>query len=169
KAYRSILEVPEPIDVVQVFRPSEEVPKIAEEAVKRRRERGDVKVVWLQLGIRAPPGVREALEAEGIALFEDMCMMETHAKLFGLTSGAGGGMSERTRGMLKSFGVAVTTYEENMLKLIEAAGSRDPAEVLAEALRLNAEISRRLAEMAKYVEELEARLTEELLGKLRAR
>ncbi|MGC8583614.1 MAG: hypothetical protein ACP5I3_03490 [Thermoproteus sp.] len=78
-------------------------------------------------------------------------------------------MSERTRGMLKSFGVAVTTYEENMLKLIEAAGSRDPAEVLAEALRLNAEISRRLAEMAKYVEELEARLTEELLGKLRAR
>ncbi|WP_052886064.1 CoA-binding protein [Thermoproteus uzoniensis] len=84
KTYRSILEVPEPIDVVQVFRPSEEVPKIAEEAIKRRRERGDVKVVWLQLGIRASPGVREALEAEGIALFENMCMMETHAELFGL-------------------------------------------------------------------------------------
>jgi len=84
KAYRSILEVPEPIDVVQVFRPSEEVPKIAEEVLRRRREKGDVKAVWLQLGIRAPPGVREALEADGIALFEDMCMMETHASLFGL-------------------------------------------------------------------------------------
>lgn len=84
KAYRSILEVPERIDIVQVFRPPEEVPKIAEEVVKRRREVGDVRVVWLQLGIRAPPGVREALETEGIALFEDMCMMETHARLFGL-------------------------------------------------------------------------------------
>ncbi|AET33317.1 CoA-binding protein [Pyrobaculum ferrireducens] len=84
KAYPTLHEVPDEVDVVQVFRPSEEVPRIAQDVIRRRRERGDVKVVWLQLGIRAPPGVREALEAEGIALFEDMCMMETHARLFGL-------------------------------------------------------------------------------------
>jgi predicted CoA-binding protein len=76
--------VPEPIDLVQVFRPSEEVPKVAEEVLRRRRKKGDVKAVWLQLGISTPLGVRETLEADGVALLEDRCMMETHACLFGL-------------------------------------------------------------------------------------
>lgn len=84
RAYPDLGSIPDQIDVVQVFRPADEVPSIAEEVLARRRTRGDVRVVWLQLGIRAPPGVRGMLEAEGIALFEDMCMMMEHAKMFGL-------------------------------------------------------------------------------------
>lgn len=81
KAYPSILEIPDEIEVVNVFRPSEEVPKIAQEVIKRKRERGDVKVLWLQLGIRAPPEVKQQLEQEGITLIEDTCMMETHKRM----------------------------------------------------------------------------------------
>jgi Predicted CoA-binding protein len=36
KAYKSLMEVPEEVEVVEVFRPSEEVPKIAEEVIQRR-------------------------------------------------------------------------------------------------------------------------------------
>jgi len=81
KAYPSILEIPDEIEVVNVFRPSEEVPKIAQEVIKRKRERGDVKVLWLQLGIRAPPEVKQQLEQESIILIEDTCMMETHKQM----------------------------------------------------------------------------------------
>jgi len=81
KAYPNILEIPHEIEVVNVFRPSEEVPKIAQEVIKRKRERGDVKVLWLQLGIRAPPEVKQQLEQEGIILIEDTCMMETHKRM----------------------------------------------------------------------------------------
>jgi len=81
KAYPNILEIPHEIEVVNVFRPSEEVPKIAQEVIKRKRERGDVKVLWLQLGIRAPPEVKQQLEQEGITLIEDTCMMETHKQM----------------------------------------------------------------------------------------
>ena len=77
-------------------------------------------------------------------------------------------MSERTRGMLKSFGVSVTTYEENMRRLVESAASRDPAEVLADALRLNAEMTARLVEMVRYIGEMQTKLVEELLAKIKS-
>ncbi|MEM1638159.1 MAG: CoA-binding protein [Pyrobaculum sp.] len=83
KAYPNLLSIPHEVEVVQVFRPSEEVPKIVEEVLERKRRRGDVKAVWLQLGIRAPPEAKRKLEEAGIYLVEDMCMMETHARLFG--------------------------------------------------------------------------------------
>ncbi|MEL9991297.1 MAG: hypothetical protein QXP98_08085 [Thermoproteus sp.] len=73
-------------------------------------------------------------------------------------------MSERTRGMLKSFGVSVTMYEEAMEKLLREG---DPQAALAEALRLNLELTARLAEMVKYVAELQQKATEELLKKLK--
>ena len=77
-------------------------------------------------------------------------------------------MSERTRGMLKSFGVSVTTYEENMRRLVESAASRDPAEVLADALRLNAEMTARLVEMVRYIGEMQTKFIEELLAKIKS-
>lgn len=77
-------------------------------------------------------------------------------------------MSERTRGMLKSFGVSVTTYEENMRRLVESAASRDPAKVLADALRLNAEMTARLVEMVRYIGEMQTKFIEELLAKIKS-
>jgi predicted CoA-binding protein len=80
KAYKSLMEVPEEVEVVEVFRPSEEVPKIVEEVIQRKRTRGDVKVLWLQLGITADEESKKKLKEAGIALVENACMMETHQR-----------------------------------------------------------------------------------------
>ncbi len=80
KAYKSLMEVPEEVEVVEVFRPSEEVPKIVEEVIQRKRARGDVKVLWLQLGITADEESKKKLKEAGIALVENACMMETHQR-----------------------------------------------------------------------------------------
>ena len=55
-----------------------------DEVLQRKKERGDVKVVWLQLGIKAPEESKQRLVEAGISLSEDMCMMEVHSRLFGL-------------------------------------------------------------------------------------
>ncbi|MEK6986722.1 MAG: CoA-binding protein, partial [Candidatus Thermoplasmatota archaeon] len=47
KAYKSLADVREPYDVVDIFRPSEDVPPIEEQA-----NRGPAKVIWMQQGIR---------------------------------------------------------------------------------------------------------------------
>jgi len=80
KAYKSLMEVPDEVEVVEVFRPSEEVPKIVEEVIQRRKARGDVKVLWLQLGITADEDTKKRLKEAGIALVENACMMETHQR-----------------------------------------------------------------------------------------
>jgi predicted CoA-binding protein len=80
KAYKSLMEVPEEVEVVEVFRPSEEVPKIVEEVIQRKRARGDVKVLWLQLGITADEESKKKLKEAGITLVENACMMETHQR-----------------------------------------------------------------------------------------
>jgi uncharacterized protein len=66
--YRSLADVPEKIDVVQVFRPAEEAPEIARQAVAI-----GARALWLQLGIRSEEARRIA-EAAGLDYVEDRCM-----------------------------------------------------------------------------------------------
>jgi uncharacterized protein len=61
-------EIEEPVDVVQVFRPSEEAPDIA-----RAAARIGAHVVWLQLGLHSEEARRIATEA-GMDYVEDRCM-----------------------------------------------------------------------------------------------
>lgn len=68
KVYRSLRDIPEPIDVVEVFRPSEEAPAVARQAVAV-----GAKALWLQLGIRSAEARRIA-EGAGLAYVEDVCM-----------------------------------------------------------------------------------------------
>jgi len=74
KSYPDLKSVPKRIDVVQVFRRSEEALEPVREAVARRKERGDVDVVWLQQGIRNEEARRLA-EENGILFVQDRCMM----------------------------------------------------------------------------------------------
>ncbi len=76
KVYKSILDVEGDIDVVDVFRPSEEVPKVVREAIKK-----NPKVIWLQEGIYHPEAVELAHEA-GIKIVWNRCMMREHKRLF---------------------------------------------------------------------------------------
>ena len=71
----SLSEVEEEIDIVDVFRPSEEVAGIIDEVLGR----DDVEVIWLQLGIHDDEAVARAEEA-GIRVVEDRCMKPTHQR-----------------------------------------------------------------------------------------
>ena len=76
RAYDSLADVPGPIDVVEVFRPADEVPAIVEQALAR----DDVQAIWLQQGIRNDAAAREA-EAGGLAFVQDRCMKVEHGML----------------------------------------------------------------------------------------
>lgn len=77
KAYDTLGDVPEKIDIVDVFRPSDEVPEIVDAAL----ERDDVEVVWLQQGI-VHDEAGEKVEADGRRFVQDRCMKVEHRRLF---------------------------------------------------------------------------------------
>ena len=81
-AYGELSAVPDEIALVDVFRPSEEVPAIVEAVRERHAERGDADVLWLQLGIRNDDAVADA-EADGIAAVQDRCLKVEHRRLLG--------------------------------------------------------------------------------------
>ncbi len=67
RVYRSLLDVPETIDLVDVFRPAADAPEIARQAVAV-----GAKALWLQLDIRSEEARRIASEA-GLDYVEDEC------------------------------------------------------------------------------------------------
>jgi predicted CoA-binding protein len=72
---RSLAEVDGPVDVVDVFRPAEEAPEIARQAIAV-----GAKVLWLQLGIESEEAKRLA-EAAGLTVVMNRCMGEAHGEL----------------------------------------------------------------------------------------
>jgi predicted CoA-binding protein len=82
KVYERLEDVPEAIDVVDVFRPSPETPDVARDAVKV-----GAKVLWLQEGIESEEADRIASEG-GLRVVMNRCMGATHHQL-GLGPGPG--------------------------------------------------------------------------------
>lgn len=80
KAYDSLEEVPDEIDLVDVFRPSDEIPEIVDAIVERHEERGDAAAIWLQLDIRHDEAAERA-EAAGLRIVQDRCMKVEHGRL----------------------------------------------------------------------------------------
>jgi predicted CoA-binding protein len=76
EAYDSLADVPDEIDLVDVFRPSEEVPDIVDEVL----ERDDVDTLWLQLGITDDDAVKRTSEA-GLQVVQDRCIKVEHQRL----------------------------------------------------------------------------------------
>lgn len=77
KVYRSLEEVPGAVDVVEVFRKSEDIPPHLPDLLAKRP-----RAVWFQLGIRNDE-VAEALAREGIQVVQDHCMKVEHRRLLG--------------------------------------------------------------------------------------
>ncbi|MEX1281200.1 MAG: CoA-binding protein [Acidimicrobiia bacterium] len=75
KALDSLDEVDEPVDVVDVFRPSDQTPPIARQAAAI-----GAKVLWLQEGISSDEAEAIASEA-GMTVVMDRCMGATHERL----------------------------------------------------------------------------------------
>lgn len=85
KSYESMLGIPaeiqRTIEIVDVFRPSEEVMSIVEQVIKLKEWYDRPYVIWMQLGIideRAAALARKS----GLTVVMDHCMMREHKKLF---------------------------------------------------------------------------------------
>lgn len=75
RVYSSLAEIPEPVDLVDVFRPAAETPAIAAQAAAI-----GAKVLWLQAGIYSEEAAAIA-KSEGLTVVMDMCMGATHERL----------------------------------------------------------------------------------------
>ncbi len=76
KSYQSVSEVDQPIDIVDVFRPSDQVLPVVEEAIKMKP-----KVIWLQQGIHNEEA-EELARKQGIKVVFNRCMLAEHQRLF---------------------------------------------------------------------------------------
>ena len=76
QAFDSLAAVSKSVDVVEIFRPSEEVPEIVDEALTR----DDVNAIWMQPGIRNDRAAMKA-EAAGLDVVQDRCMKVEHGQL----------------------------------------------------------------------------------------
>ena len=79
KAYPSVADIREKVDIVDVFRKSEDIPAVVDDILKKK---DGIKVLWMQLGIHNEYAERKAKQ-NGIAVVYDRCMMEEHKRLFG--------------------------------------------------------------------------------------
>ena len=73
--YRDLNDIPGDIDLLNVFRRSEDIPKHTEEILSKKP-----KAVWFQLGIRNDQ-VAEQLAEAGIKVVQDLCLMVEHRTL----------------------------------------------------------------------------------------
>jgi uncharacterized protein len=75
RVYRSLTEVPEDIDLVNVFRRPADIPQHTDDILAKKP-----KAVWFQLGIRNDDVARRLAEA-GIKVVQDACLMVEHRML----------------------------------------------------------------------------------------
>src|SRR5438445_4810656 len=77
KSYARLEDVPERIDIVNVFRRAEEVPPVVESAI-----RIGAKAVWMQLGVENEEAAAKA-RAAGLVVIEDACILVEHRRRAG--------------------------------------------------------------------------------------
>ncbi len=77
RAYPSLSAIPHdvPIDIVDIFRRSDQVPPVVDEALARH-----VKVIWMQLGVEHAAAAAKARSA-GATVYENLCIMVQHRRL----------------------------------------------------------------------------------------
>jgi len=83
KSYKRLADIPEPVEIVDCFRKSEEIPALAEEAIAI-----GAKVLWMQLGVHNAEARRRA-EAAGLEVVENHCVKIEHGRFFGGLGWAG--------------------------------------------------------------------------------
>jgi len=83
KCYKSLADLPEVPDIVDIFRPPHAIPGVVDEAIAV-----GAKVVWIQLGLRHDGAARTAMEA-GLEVVQDRCLKIEHARFSGKLNLAG--------------------------------------------------------------------------------
>ncbi len=77
RCYPSLRDIPDPVEIVDIFREPSAVPPIVEDAIAI-----GAKVVWMQLGVIHEAAARRAREA-GLEVVMDACVKIEHARFFG--------------------------------------------------------------------------------------
>jgi hypothetical protein len=77
KSYPSISDVPENVDIIDIFRPSSKVLPVVQAAISK-----NPKVIWMQEGI-SNDEAKKLAESKGITVIFNRCMMKEHVRLFG--------------------------------------------------------------------------------------
>ena len=77
KCHPSLADLPEPPDIVDIFRREDQIPGVVEEAIAV-----GAKVVWFQLGLRHDEAAQMAIDA-GLAVVQDRCLKIEHARFAG--------------------------------------------------------------------------------------
>ncbi len=83
KVYASLAEIPHPVDMVEIFRSSEEAGPITDEAVRL-----GAKVVWMQIGVRNDGACKRAEDA-GLTVVMNRCPKIEYSRLYGELSWGG--------------------------------------------------------------------------------
>ena len=76
RAYATLDDVPEPFEIVDIFRRSEYVPDIVEAAIRR-----NARVIWMQLGVVHETAATRARDA-GLEVVMDRCILQDHMLYF---------------------------------------------------------------------------------------
>ena len=84
KSYKSLLDIPpevqKTIEVIDIFRPSKDVPPIVEQAIKLKAMYGKPHAVWMQIGI-VNEQAAETAKKDGLTVVTNKCMMIEHSRL----------------------------------------------------------------------------------------
>ncbi len=85
KSYKSLLDMPaevqKTLEIVDIFRPSSDVPPIVKQAIQLKKLYDKPYVIWMQLGIINTQAADTARKA-GLTVIMDKCMMQQHQHLF---------------------------------------------------------------------------------------
>jgi len=77
KSYKRVSEIKEDVDIVDIFRKSEDIVPVVEDLLKKK----NIKVIWLQKGI-FNQHAKEIANKNGIDFVYNRCMLEEHERLF---------------------------------------------------------------------------------------
>lgn len=80
KSYPDLMQIPDKIDILQVFRPAMFAVQIVGEAIRRRSERNDIEVIWLQM--ERSEEARALAEEAGFTFVHGKCMYHEHSDLY---------------------------------------------------------------------------------------
>ena len=77
KSYKSLLDVPEPIDIVDIFRRSDAVPEIVDQAIQKKAA-----AIFMQEGVVHEEAAEKARQA-GLFVVMDRCILKEHRRIGG--------------------------------------------------------------------------------------
>ena len=78
RSYSAVSDIPDRVDVVDIFRKSEDVPPIVNDAIDKKDH---IKVIWMQEGIYNEEAEKKGIE-NGLDVVFNRCMMAEHRRLF---------------------------------------------------------------------------------------